>query len=221
MDINIRTIDRGKTNYIERTILSLAENKTFEDYKINVFDSGSENMGFLLFLNKYTNVEVKLPKKRTSALKNYIKTLRTNKDWVLVLGDDFIFCNNFFEQVELLKKQIKEDVRVVSFFLNYKEGLEEKGLLYGLPANKFWGGNILIRKKDAHNLADLMERKSNAGETKNMDMFIKEWHIGKYPALPIYLSTVGACQHIGDNSTLGYTKRREGFVKKGFPNYKI
>ncbi len=219
LDINIRTIDRGLINYIDDTIKSLAKSEEFKDYEINVLDSGSKSLRYLDFLDKYKNVRVEGTKERLSAMENYIRALKTEKEWVLVLGDDFMFSNNFFRELERVRGKITEEMRLVSLFLNYEEGLEED-LFYKIPAHKFWGGNVLLRREDAWSLAEYMQKEVDINSAeKYMDIYMKYWHIEKYRSCPIYLVALGLCQHIGERSTLGYKEKREGFTRQGFPNY--
>ncbi len=221
IDVHIRTIDRVGVNYIQETIESLEKDSTFSDYKIKVFDSGSEDLTFLNFLKKYKNIEIVETKKKLSALENFVRALKTDEDWVLVLGDDFQFCNNFFKNMEGIKKRITEDMRVVSFFLTYIEGLRER-VFFELPTDKFWGGNFLIRKEDADSLISFMEEKIKEKETKFMDILLKWWHIETYPGKPIYMVAQGMCQHIGDCSVLNKDKpRRQGFTRQNFPYYDV
>ena len=221
LDICIRTIDRGEVNYIKQTFDSLWKDKRFSDYEIKVFDSGSKRLDFLLFLvsPKFNNVNLITPKKKLTALENYIEALETEKDWVLVLGDDFMFCNDFFQNLEKVRGNITEEMRIIALFLTYEEGLKEKEF-FKLPAQKFWGGNILIRREDAKDLANYFRQKVEEGEDRYMDILIKLWHIKRYPDKPIYMSAVGMCQHIGDNSMLGNDEMRKGFVGKYFPDIK-
>jgi hypothetical protein len=201
MKVIIVTCDRTP-NYLRDTVIHLQSQRI--DYIIshgslstnNLIQAGIKELSLLenVFdkdFEKYTT--------RKKATLNYINSLKlasSTKEDCVILEDDVLICNNFKENLDKIKKQIKEDKYILAIYFPYQTNIRElKPIDYKI--DDFYGLQGMYYTNNITKLfADFLSKRIGIHPH---DFLLKDFC--KENNIKLYGTTLSLVQHIGKVST--------------------
>ena len=212
------TLDRGRVNYLERTVRGLAS-AGFFDYPgmhLDVFDSGSADRGFTGFVDDLDlPVTVHFPSRRLSLVENVIRAFRagaqSGAEFVVFMEDDIDVVPDLAESIDRFIAEHDDGALVWSFHAAF--GGVEKAARAGcdhfeLDCPAFYGTLCLAMRADHARLFAnwLQARHDQAGLRGAADLEINHWLMKEMGVHSVCCSAPSLVQHAGYHSTFERTE---------------
>ncbi len=212
------TLDRGRVNYLERTVRGL-DSAGFFDFpgmRLDVFDSGSSDTGFTAFVDEVEYpVSMHLSSRRISLVENVIRALRaggrSGADIVIFMEDDIDVVPGLAESIDRFIAGHDDGTVVWSFHAAFGgvAGAVRSGQdSFELACPAFYGTLCLaMRAGHARLFANWLQvRHDRAGLRGAADLELNHWLMHEMGMGSVCCSAPSLVQHAGFHSTFERTE---------------